>query len=56
MNEPEARPAPATPAELKGVARAALRSADRCIRIDQLQEALRLIELAAARLKQISPR
>jgi hypothetical protein len=53
MSEPDPKPAAATPAELYHLTAAALRTADRCIKIRQYEEAIRLLELAAANLKRL---
>lgn len=54
MPEPAPKPAATTKKELRTVARAALRSADKCIRIGQEPEALRLLDLARNNLTRVA--
>ena len=56
MSEPAPKPVPRQPQDLSSSARAAIRTAERCIRISQHAEAIRLLELATSQLKQIAPR
>ena len=56
MSEPTPKPAPRHPQDLSTSARAAIRTAERCIRISQHAEAIRLLELATSQLKLIAPR
>lgn len=53
MEEQAPKPAPKSQGDLSASARAALRAADRCIRINQATEALRLIELAASQVRSL---
>jgi hypothetical protein len=53
MPEQEPRPAATRKNELRSLARAALRSADKCIRISQDAEALRLLDLARHNLARV---
>jgi hypothetical protein len=53
MPEPAPKPAATSKNELRSLARAALRSADKCIRINQDAEALRLLDLARNNLARV---
>jgi hypothetical protein len=53
MSEPDPKPAAEKPAELYLLTDSAIRAAERCIRIRQFDEAIRLLELATANLKRL---
>jgi hypothetical protein len=53
MSEPDPKPAAMKPAELYQLTDSAIRAAERCIRIRQFDEAIRLLELATANLKRL---